>query len=113
MDTNVIIQQESENDGQTILLFYDDLAGMYLAFGLSAYYTTMVTEPTLSFSDEVQMPVALLNRANVLYLRQSLQKKEHQKRTFYRFQAKRYLGDAGYEKWANKIISRHNITNSK
>ena len=37
-----ILRKESENDGQSIYLFRDEMIGMYVAYGLSAYYTTMV-----------------------------------------------------------------------
>ena len=53
MNKELIAQQEAANDGQSIFLYYDGMAGMYLAFGLSAYYVTMVIEPFLSFSDEM------------------------------------------------------------
>jgi len=45
MDKTKIMQLEAANDGQTVYLFYDEMAGLYLAFGLSAYYVTMVTNP--------------------------------------------------------------------
>ena len=77
IDKEIITKNEAENDGKTIYLYYDDIAGMYMAFGLSAYYTTMVTDPYMSFSEAFQMPVALLRREHVLYLRQSLKIQEH------------------------------------
>ena len=46
MDKELIMQQEAANDGQTIHLYYDEMVGVYLAFGLSAYYTTMVVTPS-------------------------------------------------------------------
>ena len=49
IDKEIISKNEAENDGQTIHLYYDEIAGMYMAFGLSAYYTTMVTDPYMSF----------------------------------------------------------------
>ena len=42
MDIELVKQLETANDGQTIHLFFDETVGVYLAFGLSAYYTTMV-----------------------------------------------------------------------
>lgn len=107
MDIDKITLYEQGNDGKTIYLFYDDLAGLYLAFGLSAYYTTMVTEPYMSYSEVLQMPVALLKRTHILYLRQSLKKVEHTQRKFYRFELKLLVGDAGYKQWAEKIRSAH------
>ena len=108
MDMSKITLHEVGNDGKTVYLYYDDLAGLYLAFGLSAYYTTMVTEPYMSYSDELQMPVALLRREHILYLRQSLKTVEHTKKNSYTFELKNPVGEAGYEKWAQKIREKHN-----
>lgn len=107
MDKNEIILRESGNDGKSVFLYYDALAGVYLAFGLSAYYTTMVTDPYMSYSDEMQMPVAMLRREHVLYLRQSLAKLEHIPHEFYKFQTRMPIGDAGYAKWQAKIKAKH------
>lgn len=107
MDMNKITLHEVGNDGKTVYLYYDDLAGLYLAFGLSAYYTTMVTEPYMSYSEELQMPVALLRREHILYLRQSLKKVEHEQKKSYRFEMRLPVGEAGYEKWAQKIRLAH------
>ena len=41
MDKDTITLQEVGNDGRSVFLYYDAMAGVYLAFGLSAYYTTM------------------------------------------------------------------------
>lgn len=61
MNIELIKQQVAANDGQSIHLFYDEIAGMYMAFGLSAYYSTMSVEPVISYSDALGMPVALLH----------------------------------------------------
>ena len=107
MELNKITLHEVGNDGRTIYLYYDDLAGLYLAFGLSAYYATMVTEPYMSYSEQLQMPVALLRRTHVLYLRQSLKKVEHEMKKFYRFELRQTIGEEGYGKWAQKIREAH------
>lgn len=103
----MITLHEAENDGRTICLYYDDMAGVYLAFGLSAYYTTMVTEPYMSYSEEMRMPVALLRREQILQLRQGLTKMEHVEKSFYRFQMRAIVGDAGYERWMRRIQDKH------
>ena len=107
MDTNIIKEQEQSNDGQSIFLYYDAMAGVYLAFGLSAYYATLVTEPYMSYSEAMEMPVALLRRQHINIMRQSLQKNEHTVKQFYRFQLRNQVGRAGYDKWAEKQIQRH------
>lgn len=107
MEKELILQQEASNDGMSLFLYYDEMAGLYVAYGLSAYYTTMVTEPYLSYTEELQMPVALLRREHILCLRQSMKKVDHQVKRFYRFEMKRSVGRAGYEKWEKKIRSAH------
>lgn len=110
MDKNAITLQEKGNDGQSVFLYYDAMAGVYLAYGLSAYYTTMVTDPYMSYSEEMQMPVALLRRNHVNDLRQTLKKVEHTMKSFYRFQLRMPVGEAGYEKWAQKVVQKHSTT---
>ena len=110
MDKNTITLQEKGNDGQSVFLYYDAMAGVYLAYGLSAYYTTMVTDPYMSYSEEMQMPVALLRKNHVNDLRQTLRSVEHTKKCFYRFQLRVPVGEAGYEKWALKVVQKHSTT---
>lgn len=107
MDKDKILKQEETNDGQTVFLYYDTMAGVYLAYGLSAYYTTLVTDPYMSFSEEMKMPVALLRRNHVNDLRQGMTIEEHIAKGFYKFRLRTLLGPEGYEKWAEKILKRH------
>ena len=107
MDLELVRQREAANDGQSVHLFYDETVGTYLAFGLSAYYTTMVVTPYVSFSNALQMPVALLRRNHINGLRQSLKKIEHTVKEFYRFQLRATIGEHGYEKWAQKVLNKH------
>ena len=95
MDKDKIMQLEAANDGQTVYLFYDDMAGLYLAFGLSAYYVTMVTNPFMSYSKTMGMPVALLKRFHIKVLRQSLTKVEHVQKSYYVFGCDRRLAMQG------------------
>lgn len=95
---------ETTNDGQTIHLFYDEMIGLYLAFGLSAYYSTMVLTPDISFSNALMMPVALLSKADIAYFRQSVTKVEHQPKSYYRFRLRTNVGDAGYRRWCKEIL---------
>lgn len=55
MDKNTVALQENRNDGQSVFLYYDAMGGVYLAYGLSAYFTTMVMDPYMSYSEEMQM----------------------------------------------------------
>ena len=104
MNIEVIRQLETANDGQTIHLFYDEMVGLYLAYGLSAYYTTMVLSPTISFSNALMMPVALLNKADIAYFRQSVTKLEHKPKSYYSFRLRTRVGDAGYKRWCKETF---------
>ena len=104
MDKNEIILKEQGNDGQSIFLFYDDMVGMYVAYGLSAYYTTMVVSPLLSYSEALKMPVALLDRFQIKFLRQSVTKVEHQPKSYYRFRLRTRVGEAGYKRWLKETF---------
>ena len=84
IDKEIITKNEAENDGKTIYLYYD-------------------------VSEAFQMPVALLRREHVLYLRQSLKIQEHTIRTFYRFTMRENVGQAGYQRWASGIQTRHGM----
>ena len=106
MDKELIMQQEAANDGQTVHLYYDDMVGVYLAFGLSAYYSSMVVTPYVSFSEALQMPVALLRRGHVNALRQAMTKVEHTPHSYYRFSLRQKVGDAGYERWKTKALQK-------
>ena len=102
MDIELIKEKEAANDGQSIHLFYDEIAGMYMAFGLSAYYSTMSVDPVISYSDALGMPVALLDRLQIKFLRQSVTKLEHQPQSYYRFRWRTKVGSAGYERWCKE-----------
>ncbi len=108
MEKDVISLREAMNDGKTIHLYYDDIVGVYLAFGLSAYFTTKLTEPYVSYSEAQQMPVALLRQKHVQELQQSLDMVEHTARSYYRFTMSQQVEDAGYDTWASGILSSHN-----
>lgn len=99
-----IKQLETANDGQTIHLFYDDMLGVYLAYGLSAYYTTMILNPIISFSDALKMPVVLLDRLQIKFLRQSVTKLEHKPKSYYRFLLRSKVGTAGYKRWCKETF---------
>ena len=103
MDKELIKQREAENDGQTVYLYYNTDKECFEAFGLSAYYADHVASPVLSYSDELQMPVAVLNKNDVLDLRQSMEMKEHESFSYYRFLARAFMGTEGYDKWVAKI----------
>ena len=107
IDRNEIALNEKENNGRSVFLYYSEIVGMYMAFGLSAYYVTMVTDPFVSYSVQLDIPVVLLRREHILALRQSMEKVEHIQKRFYRFRPKAPVGKNGYTKWVEKIHKKH------
>jgi hypothetical protein len=106
MDFEQVKQLEAANDGRTIYLFFDETVGVYLAFGLSAYYSSMIVTPYVSYSEAVEMPVALLRKGHVNSLRQSMKIVEHTPHSFYRLSMREPVGIAGYEKWTTNELKK-------
>ena len=107
MEKDRITLGELTNDGQTIHLYYDAMTGVYLAFGLSAFYTTMLTEPGQSYSDEMQMPVTLLRQEHVNILKQNLRLVKDLNTQYYLFKMDTPIGDSGYDSWAYQLRLRY------
>ena len=103
MDLEKIKQLESANDGQTVYLFYNVDRECYEAFGLSAYYADMAASPQLSFSEELQLPMASFSRQDVLDVRQSMTILDHRPYDFYTFRTRSRIGRTGYARWLKGI----------
>lgn len=103
MNDDLILRQELLNDGQSVYLHYNDMLGLYVAYGLSAYYADMCSTPEVSYSDSMQMPVALLNRQCVFDLKCLMLQVSHTPQVDYHFHAREMIGQQGYDRWAQRI----------
>ena len=103
MNIDLIVKREAENDGSSIHLYYSKDLGLYLSFGLSAYYTTLVLDPMASYSDTMEMPVVILKNRDVLNLRQSMKIIEHQPHEYYLLQTKNKIGNRWYNTWTEAL----------
>ena len=56
-----ISRNEIFNDGKTIHLYYDGMIGLYVAYGISAFLLCKYASAKPSYSDDMQMPVAVIN----------------------------------------------------
>ena len=56
-----ITKNEIFNDGKTIHLYFNGMIGLYVAYGISAYLLCRHAKATPSYSDDMQMPVAVMN----------------------------------------------------
>ena len=104
MDKERIIEQERANDGETVFLFYDEDEGCYKAYGWSAYYADMIADGIIYYSESFQMPINVLGDKAIMDLRRNMTVVEHRTHEFYRFKTKVKIGDAGYERWKEKLM---------
>ena len=56
-----IIKNEILNDGSTIHLYFNGMIGLYAAYGISAFLLCNVLKCKGSYSNDMQMPVAVIN----------------------------------------------------
>lgn len=107
MNNDECLKKESTNDGQSIFLFFDKFYDLYVAFGLSAYYSTMVVEPYLTYSKSLDLPIAFFSKGNIRIMRQSLKKVEHTQGHSYEFRMRIPIGNGGFDKWKNEVKAKH------
>ncbi len=67
-----ITRNEIFNDGKTIHLYFNGMIGLYVAYGISAYLLCRHTAAKASYSEEMQMPVAVLNAEHYETLAQQI-----------------------------------------
>ena len=101
MNQEIIIFNEVQNDGKTIHLYFNAEVGLYTAFGFSAFFASHIVDVITAFSEEMQMPVALMRKADVEELRMSTIKLQHDYHEYYKFELKHKLPLDNYPRWAN------------
>jgi len=105
-DKELIVRRERENDGWAVHMYYNAELGLYQAFGRSAYFTTAVVDPLASISDLTGLPVVMLNRSDVLKLRQSMTVVEHRPKDYYRLRTRNKIGCRWYKLWIDNISGK-------
>ena len=65
---DLITQNEIENDGKTIHLYFDTAIGLYVAYGFSAFFASHIVSIITAFSEDLHMPVALMKKPDVTEL---------------------------------------------
>lgn len=104
MNREEIIHQEEMNNGKFVHLYFNKWLGCYTAYGLSAFLLTFVVNPICSYSEELQMPVAILSRGEVSACRRYLKKNKHIQHSYYLFEMDNQLPkDENYMKWEEKL----------
>ena len=101
MNKELITENEVKNDEKTIHLYFNPEIGLYTAYGFSAFFVNHIVSTVCSFSEELEMPVALLRRTDVEELRRSTIKVQHDYHKYYRLELKRRIYLDGYVRWGN------------
>ncbi len=97
-----ITRNEIFNDGKTIHLYFNGMIGLYVAYGISAYLLSKYAPAKLSYSKEMQMPVAVLNTEHYEALQENLKLSKSFKN--YRCLAVNKEVDMDeYSEWASKL----------
>lgn len=67
-----IVKNELLNNGQTIHLYFNGMIGLYVAYGISAYLLCKYAKAKPSYSEDMQMPVAVINAEHYEVLKKKL-----------------------------------------
>lgn len=98
-----IISNEVSNDGKTIHLYFNSEVGLYVAYGFSAFFSAHIVDVITAFSEDLQMPVALMRKADVSELRLSTIKRQHDYHLYYRLELKQELPLDDYTRWVESV----------
>lgn len=99
----LITTNEVQNDGKTIHLYFNTEVGLYVAYGFSAFFSSYIVDIITAFSEDMQMPVALLRKPEVSELRMNCIKHEHKYHEYYRLEMKQEVPLDDYKRWANSL----------
>jgi len=100
INKDIIIQNEVQNDGKTIHLYFNTEVGLYVAYGFSAFFAAHFVDVIAAFSEDTQMPVALMRKQDVTELRLSTIKHQHDYHKYYCLELKKPLPLDDYVRWA-------------
>ena len=64
---------EVNNRGDRIHMYFNGWVGLYVAYGVSAFLLSKETEVSPSYSEDMQMPVAVINAGHYDQLKQQLE----------------------------------------
>ena len=94
-----IVLNEVNNAGDRIHLYFNGWVGLYVAYGISAFLLSKETKVSPSYSQDMQMPVAVINSAHYDELKKELEvlKKVENYRCL---KAKAQYNDHEYDEWA-------------
>lgn len=97
-----IVLNEVNNAGDRIHLYFNGLVGLYVAYGISAFLLSKETEVQPKYSDDMQMPVVVINAGHYDLLNQQLEllKKVENYRCL---KATVAYDESEYSEWASQL----------
>lgn len=100
-----IVLNEVNNSGDRIHLYFNGWIGLYLAYGVSAYLLSKETDVSPSYSEDMQMPVAVINSVHYDILKQKLEvlKKVENYRCL---KTKAAYSEDEYSEWAGALRNK-------
>lgn len=101
INKDLITDNEVQNDGKTIHLYFDTRVGLYVAYGFSAFFVAHIVDGISAFSEDLQMPVVLLRKPDVAELRLNTVKHLHDYHEYYRLELKQAMLLDDYARWAS------------
>lgn len=98
----LITINEVRNDGKAIHLYFNGLVGLYTAYGYSAFALSRITKVNAAYSDNMQMPVVVINPA---HLEELLIKTKVEKHTngYYCLLVEEGFDENEYSEWADQV----------
>lgn len=103
MNKEEITINEVQNDGKTIHLYFNPEIGLYVAYGFSAFFAAHIVDVIAAFSEDLQMPVALMRKPDVSELRLSTVKHQHDYHQYYKLELKHELPLDDYARWVDSV----------
>ena len=103
MNKDLITLNEVQNDGKTIHLYFNPEVGLYVAYGFSAFFAAHIVDVIAAFSEDLQMPVALMRKPDVDELRLSTIKHQHDYHVYYKLELKHELPLDDYARWIDSV----------
>ncbi len=100
MDGSQITMNEVMNDGKVVHVYFNNMTGLYMAFGLSAYIAAQHVGGNESYSEQFQMPVVQMTKAQYEELCSRLHVQKDAKKGHALIETTENIIDAAYEEWA-------------
>lgn len=103
MNEKVVIN-EVTNEGCVVHVYFNEMTGLNISFGLSAYIVTRYVPDVLqSYSDELQMPVVQLTKKQTDRLFNALHVVNDPKKGHVLIELEQNIDESGYTEWASKL----------